>query len=407
MNVKKIIKYFIPTPVLKSARNVVRRVYMITHGLEKVNTHNKLTCIGERHVHTFFGYYDVSPFNRNNEIVYLEATSKGKPAKIILNTLEGDSPKMIAETNAWNTQQGARLRWYPGSDSVISFNDYRNDVYFNRLLNVETKEEKEFPYPLYDISRDGSLGLSINFERLGVLRPGYGYTNRPYNPSLDLSAEDIKLVDMNTGNVLTSITYQDISNAMGQGADDYSGNYLNHLSFSPEGDKFLFFWLKDVPSWIEASLLVFDIKSGCLHVLERDYRVSHYTWLDNDTILCTGLKRSNDGKLECGYFKYQLGKERQHVGADLLNVDGHPTGYKDNVILSDTYPDRFSFQELFLYDSIQGKKKRLVYSYSKPVKNEEYRTDLHPRFNADKTIICYDANVDGFRHLYLIKDWNK
>ena len=33
----------------------------------------------------------------------------------------------------------------------------------------------------------------------------------------------------------------------------------------------------------------------------------------------------------------------------------------------------------------------------------EKRTDLHPRFNKDKSLICFDANTSGHRKLYIVK----
>jgi hypothetical protein len=94
------------------------------------------------------------------------------------------------------------------------------------------------------------------------------------------------------------------------------------------------------------------------------------------------------------------------VGQNDLLRDGHPTLFKDTIILTDTYPDVYSYQLLFMYDKDKAVKYKLVYSYSVPVKNEVFRTDMHPRFNIDKSIICYDANVKGERRLYLLKDWN-
>ena len=407
MNYKKLIKRVIPKPLIRQVHTVVRMTYMKSRRLSDINTTYDLSWIGEEGVHTFFGYYDISPFDKDDNVIYHEVDEVHGPAKIIKNSLDGKTPQIVASTNAWNTQQGARLRWMPCRKDVISFNDYENGQYFNRQLNVVTGEEVVTPFPLYDISPDGKIGLSINFERLGVMRPGYGYTNRKYVPTEDLSKEDIKVLNIANGKVLISITYSEIAKAIGVETSDFSKHYLNHLSFSPKGDKFLFFWLKEVPTWIEASLVVYDLKTKKMSVLEKEYRVSHYTWLDNDTILCTGLKQLPNDKFECCYFKYHIGTNRQQMGKDILVVDGHPTRYNDSSILSDTYPDRYSFQELFLYDGNADKKRKLVYSYSIPVKNAEYRTDMHPRFNADKSIICYDANVTGFRHLYFLKNWEE
>lgn len=62
-----------------------------------------------------------------------------------------------------------RLRWFPDTQNMISFNDFVNGKYINRILNVETKEEKILDWPLYDIDCNGKFGITLNFERLGVI----------------------------------------------------------------------------------------------------------------------------------------------------------------------------------------------------------------------------------------------
>ncbi len=405
-NKKSVAKKILPKCLISIVKKIIRFVYRLVHGLKKINTTYELIEIGEKGTHTFFGYYDISPFNSKGEIIYLEVPKTSKIANIILNTVYGKDRKVVARTNAWNTQQGSRLRWLPGSDDVICFNDYVDGRYISRQINIRTHEERKIETPLYDISSDGRLGVTVNFERLGVLRPGYGYTNRPYVAVDNLSKEGISLVDMISGKSELVLSYKDISDAMGSENTDYSRNYINHLSFSPDNKKFLFFWLKDLTNWAEASLLTYDISTKKIVVLEKELRVSHYTWKDNDTILCTAIKGTSIYNMQCKYYLYQEGRPRKIVGEDLLQRDGHPTFYNESIILTDTYPDRHSFQDLFIYDIENNTKKRMVLSYSVPVKNGVYRTDMHPRFNPDKSVICYDANVKGERHLYLLKNWN-
>lgn len=87
-----------------------------------------------------------------------------------------------------------------------------------------------------------------------------------------------------------------------------------------------------------------------------------------------------------------------------LSLDGHPSFYLDNnMILTDTYPDSNGFQYLKLVNINTDKSERLLKIYSKPVLSVERRTDLHPRFNKVKDIICFDANVFGNRELFIMK----
>ena len=407
MALKAKIKNIVPKRILKVGRKVYSNLYCKLKGLQTINTKYEISCIGHEGIHSFFGYYDISPFDSHNNIIYLEVDYKKEDAKIMLYSMESQEYKIVTSTKAWNTQQGSRLRWLPNTEEWISFNDYKEGKYINRHINIKTLEEKVIPYPLYDISQNGKFGITLNFARLGVLRPGYGYTNYHYIPSEDLTKEDIKIVNLSTREVISTISYDRISKTMGEKVLDFSDYYINHLSFSPSGNKFLFFWLKDIPNSLpKASLLVYDIEKDELYVLENELRVSHYTWVDNETILCTAVSETEDKTFKCQYYMYKKDTEKVIVGKGCLQTDGHPSLYNEQTILSDTYPDRYSYQELFLYNIETNEKRQLVYSKSVPVRDSIYRTDLHPRFNLTKDVICYDANVDGFRKIFILKNWN-
>ena len=403
---KKVARIILPKWMLRQMKKVRLYSYRIKNGLKLINTSFDYTKIGEKGTDTFFGYYDITPFNSKNEIVYLEVPKGEKYANIVWNDISGKNKRIIIITHAFNTQQGCRLRWYPSSDDTIIFNDYIEGKYVCRKINIRKNEEIIIPYPIYDISCDGRFGLTLNFERLGVLRPGYGYTNRLYVPEKDLSSESISIIDMQSFKCTPIIKYEDIGRVLGEKENNYENNYINHLSFSPNGDKFLFFWLKNETNWAQANLLQYNLNSKKIEVLEKELRVSHYTWLDNDTIICTAISGSSINDMKCRYYEYQVGKERKIIGQNILLRDGHPTLYKNKYIITDTYPDIYSYQTLFFYNIENDEVVKIVYSYSVPVRDEVFRTDMHPRFNIDKSIICYDANVEGERRLFLIKNWN-
>lgn len=406
MSIKSILKRFIPPEVRAIRVNLIKWRYRRIHNLQLINTKYECIAIGDDKTDTYFGYYDITPFNTKDEIIYLEVPLKSATGNIILNNITGNNKQIVASTNAFNTQQGSRLRYFPGSDKEIMFNDYSDGKYFCRILNIETKEERIISNPVYDITQQGDKYVTLNFGRLGVLRPGYGYTNIDYVPIENLSKEGICIYSVSSGELIADITYEDIARAMGASNVDYSNFYINHLSFSPDGSKLLFFWIKKLANWDQANLLTYNLNTKEMYVHEREYKVSHYTWFDNNTILCTAIKGNNRENMECRYYIYVEGKERQIVGADVLQRDGHPTYYTPDIILSDTYPDIFGLQELFLYNTITSQKKQLVLSNSVNNKGtEEFRTDMHPRFNSNKTIICYDANVSGYRRLYILKNW--
>ena len=61
------------------------------------------------------------------------------------------------------------------------------------------------------------------------------------------------------------------------------------------------------------------------------------------------------------------------------------------------------FQKLYLAGTDDNMFELLLSIYSHCCITGERRTDLHPRFNKDKTLISIDANNKRYRKMYLIK----
>ena len=85
------------------------------------------------------------------------------------------------------------------------------------------------------------------------------------------------------------------------------------------------------------------------------------------------------------------------------SADGHPQYNNNNkLVVTDTYPDRRRLQELSVYD-IYNKTKKIVGKYNSPLKfSEEFRSDLHPRWNRKGDKIAVDATFSGKRSLGII-----
>ncbi|MDL2241911.1 hypothetical protein LJB91_03290 [Bacteroidales bacterium OttesenSCG-928-L03] len=381
-------------------------LYRIISRKRKIDTPYLWTSFGQKGYDTFFGYYDISPFNEiDKEVLYIEVKKNFSSANIVLNNYENTDKRIVGQTTAWNWQQGCRLRWHPQKKGTIVFNDCVNGVYVSRILDTTNNQETQVPYPLYDLDSSGKWGLTLNFARLGYLRPGYGYNTVQYKKQTndELEKEGIGLVDMETGIVESLVDYKELLNLFMLDDIGYNECYLNHISFSPDGDKFSFFFLTDNEIHRTASLLVYDLPKKSIEIIERDLIVSHYVWKDNHTILYTAMNKS----FQTFYYDYSLvSGKKEIIASDILITDGHPSRIEDNIILSDTYPNRYKYQKLFLANTMTARLKVLLNIYSPSVSSEELRTDLHPRLNKSKTLISFDSNVCGYRQMFLLKDWN-
>ncbi|MBO7415532.1 MAG: hypothetical protein J6U22_03050 [Bacteroidaceae bacterium] len=379
-----------------AVKKLVYPLYRFVTCNKKINTHYSYLVFCKPGCHTYFGYYDVSPF-QGEKIVYLEREEHSSVCKVVLNNVHNSEKQYITDSRAWNWQQGNRLRWLPNSNNVISFNDYIDGKYINRILDLNTKEEKRLNWPLYDIDCNGRIGITLNFERLGVKRPGYGYTCEPYYEG-DLWNDGISIIDIEKNQLVKTITYKELSDNIKK-ADDVHHFYLNHLAFSPDGSKFLFFWIDEADGYHQASLGVYDIANDELIPLETEKKASHYVWDGNEEIICTLLENIRFAR----YYRINV-KERSKklICNNSLPFDGHPSIYTKDIFLTDTYPDTRGFQHIYLVNEKDDTKEEVIKIYSIPMLNLEMRTDLHPRLSEDKKYVAFDSSHDSLRKLLVL-----
>ncbi|HPJ60369.1 MAG TPA: hypothetical protein PLV06_14085, partial [Bacteroidales bacterium] len=130
--------------------------------------------------HFFASYYGINSFDATERYVtVLETDIKNKlpdendPATLGLVDLKTNTFIPITETRAWNFQQGCMAHWLGTSpDSLIIYNDFRDNTYVSVIMNVHTRKEiRTLPYPVSAVSADGKKALSINFARLRLTRP--------------------------------------------------------------------------------------------------------------------------------------------------------------------------------------------------------------------------------------------
>lgn len=397
MNYKRIAKTIIPQACVVLGLRAYRTWNRLLRGRRTIETKYEIVQFKGNGVDCFFGYYDISPFGTDSRVVYHEVNKSKDTCSIIMNNLEGSNRIVLSTTKAWNWQQGSRLRWFPNEHDVVIFNDMIENKYVSRLIDVKTGEEKQFGFPLYDISSDGLYGLSLDFTRLGYKRPGYGYTNLPFNPNEDIRDKGIDIYDLKEQSLLKTITYNEMSSALGLSANEYKHYYINHLSFSPSGKEFLFFFLRDTGNTFKASLLIYLISEETIVPLETEEKVSHYDWLDDNLIICTAC----DDKGHFHYYTYEVSNGRRlEVCPEFLEYDGHPSFINSNEIITDTYPDSKGYQHLKFVSLKEHTFNNIASVFDYKVKDVERRTDLHPRYH--NNMISFDSNTSGLRSFNIL-----
>jgi len=364
--------------------------------------------------HIFFGYYDISPFSKNDKYILAQKTSitNRPPLKNDLLSVGyfniDDNNKFIelGKTSTWNWQQGSRIQWFnkDKQNEEIIYNKIISGKYGSVVQNVSSGEIiREYNSPIYSIPDSGKYAITLDFGRLGVYRPGYGYINYNYKNNEKAPKDDgMWLLDMDTGNVELLFSIDKISKIESQGSMKNAIHYFNHPCVNINGDRFLFLhiWIAGIKRFTR--LLTSDIYGKNICVLNNQGLSSHYCWKTNTQILSYALEKDN----EKGFFIYEdLSDKVFKYAWDFMKEDGHPTFSIKGKVVCDTYPNRFSQQLLYTYDESRNDYRKILSFFNPLTFKGETRCDLHPRWNYNGNKICVDSPKNsGLRSMHVISD---
>ncbi len=412
----------IATIVFRTLTWMLRRLRYLRHGLRSYHSYLPLREFSAPGRQVFFGYYDVTPFNYDETLLLAAAAPPenrptGPEDLLQLGTvsLTEDHPqlKVVAETKAWCWQQSCRYQWFPpreyGRNYQAIFNDYdaENRRYVSRVIDVRDGTELcRYNHPVYALDHAGRYAFTLNFARLGRLRPGYGYVNQPDTSAGYLAPADDGLLrlDLDTGATRLLFSLHDLTGIQPLPDMDGAEHYLNHISVNPYSKTLLFFHIWVRGSKRKTRLFVCDLDGGDVRIPIQHGGVAHYAWKNADELLCYSRHTDGDDSTP-RYHLYNLRSgDYSVVGRDVLPHDGHPTYFPGSrYILTDTYPDLASHQNLLLYDTATNTARTLGTFDSSRRFRDDVKCDLHPRLSPRGRRICIDSAHSGRRRLYVLE----
>lgn len=396
-------------PFLKKS---VKRTYQIINYLssDKQKIQGEIFCLTpeiDDGFEYFFGYYDKTPWNFDDTLVLclkVKSTTKeldsNEDAEIILiDTKNSNDFTTISKTNAWNVQQGCMLQWIgPEYKKEILFNDYRNNSLCTVIYNIENKEEKVFERPSYSVSSNGDFGITLDFERLHYFRPGYGYkTSRTRKFTNDEGC--IWKVNYSNNEITELMDFETLISFYPKESMKDAIHKINHIMLNPLNDRFMFLhrWINNGKKYTR--LLTFNLITSELKIINDDDMISHCCWKNENTIMGF-MNNKNFGE---GY--YSIDEETLKIDRLIseIGVDGHPSySPQKGQFITDTYPNRQRKASIYLVDKNQNIK--TIARVFAPFKyDNEFRCDLHPRWNRAGTKVAFDSVHCGKRGLYYIK----
>ena len=390
-------------PKLLHARNALWQLKARIKGLPgtvKFSTQRPYELYSIPGQNLFFGYYDLPQYNPDRTKLLAHAISPDanpsrESARLLWIDPADKSIHPFATTRAWCWQQGARLRWHPTQPDTVLFNEFDGTDYHTCQIDLATSRRTRVSKALYDVDSAFRFGLGLDFDRLQRLRPGYGYSCKPDASAKDLAPDNgIFRVDFASGRETPLFSLRDLAHGLDTPSQQH---YLNHISISPGGIRFMFFhlWTASATSPWHMRFYVANTDGSGLTLLEDDVRISHYCWVDDDHLLAT---RRVEGKT-FQHVLYNLADGTQVVNVSPeINVDGHPSPL-GNGFITDTYPKRDLMQYVYLSDFAGTWAKEILRLYADPLRYGETRCDLHPRLFHGRHVTLDTTCLGGERSI--------
>lgn len=359
----------------------------------------------------WFGYYDKFPWDATGryllalEVDFMDRVVHPDDVATIgmVDLADGNRWIPLAETQAFNWQQGTHLQWLATApEREIIYNVLKGDHYVSVIQDVFTGEKRELPLPIYAVSRDGTKAVSLNFSRVHSTRPGYGYNHLMHLAGPDVSDKDgIWIVDLRTGENQLIINLEQITKFAPQESFEGARHWFNHLQFNTIDSRFIFLhrWRHGSASW--GTRLFTAAPDGSNICLLNDHQMtSHFDWCGADKVLAWA-RRYDTG--DHYYLFTDCCDDIETVGEDVFQTDGHCSYSPDGKwILTDTYPDKEHMRTLIAYRVADNTRINLGRFLSPPVADNEFRCDLHPRWSRDGKTVCFDSLHEGQRQVYLM-----
>jgi hypothetical protein len=353
----------------------------------------------------FYGYYGFDPWDASgrNHIALETDFDRRAPladdsARVGLVDRETGAFRALAETRAFNFQQGSMLHWIDaGHGEEITYNDWEDGIVISRALDPRTGRKRRISRAVTDVAPDCRTALGVDYRRLYHCRKVVGYANPADRPLLPAPEDSgMWLIDLVTGQSRLVLSIATVARAAGIQPKQDNPIWLNHVTYSPNGMRVLFLFRMRTGSannsWTTSFWTVNPDGTDLECRIPLGGWVSHYAWQDDRHLLVT-----TDMHGEKGFLLMEDHSPRwERFGVGAMPTDGHACYSPDRRwIVCDTYPQGDGrMQELMLYNPGSREKVVLGRFHSEPVFTGDVRCDLHPRWARDGRSVTIDT-VDG------------
>ena len=346
----------------------------------------------------------------------------GRPCIVgLVDLADGNRFISVMETRTWNFQEAAMVHWLPNEPDTFLVNDLRNGRFVAVVRNWRTGAERVVPHPVSAVSADGSWALSINYARLYLTRPDYGYAGEGQDPRKGVVfPEDDGLwrVDLATGEarlLVSCAALRDLVPAVGP----TGMSYVCHTVISKDMKR-IFFLSRSVDrsmegvktfqgvNWQTTAFTCNADGTGLRRCFPNGWGASHFNWKpalsehDARTMAVT----CNWQNEVYTHVEFTVGEEEKvhRIAGPEMDFDGHCIYSPDGRFVSgDGYWDD-SFRRHWKFVRLSDGAVRDIGDFFVPpaYRNTYCRCDLHPRWRPDGRQLAFNSVHEGSRQIYVI-----
>lgn len=389
------------------------------------------------HEHLFASYFAINSWSPNNRYVtVLETDLNGRlpepNERCTLGVVDlQDNNKFIPVTTTacWNFQEAAMAHWI--DDDTFLFNDVRNGKFVTVVMNWKTKKEvRILPLPVSAVSEDRTWAVSINYARLSLTRPDYGYAGPGQDAREDVEwPEDdgLWVMDLRTGehklilSVAQGRSLMPATKADPKKPGHPLAYYCHTIIQKDKAGSHIFFLARSVDwfdkkihkasRWHTTSFTVRKDGTELRRCFKDGWAGSHFNWAPDGSpkLLVTaawdGHIKGEWARTAWSPVEFTVGEEEKvrRIGAGVLDWDWHCIYSPDGKFMSgDTYWTANNERPWVLVRLADGMTMPMGAFYvPEPYRQTYWRCDLHARYRPDGKQIGFNSVHEGSRQVYV------
>ncbi len=387
------------------------------------------------HEHLLANYFAINAWSPDNRyVLVLETNLNGRLPEAgerctlgVVDLQDGNRFIPVTTTACWNFQEAAMAHWL-GNDEFL-FNDLRDGRFVTVVLNWRTKAERILPRPVSAVSADRTWAVSINYARLSLTRPDYGYAGPGQDPREDAEwPEDdgLWVMDLKTGasklvlSVAQGRALMPATKAV-KGKPGHPLAYYCHTVVSKD-DRKIFFHARIV-DWFDKAVHKASVWQTTSFTVDRDgtnlrrcfkdgWAGSHFNWAPDGshrmvvTAIWNGDRMEHWTKGAWSPVEFTVGEEEKvrRIGKGAYDLDWHCFYSPDGKFMSgETYWNR-NFERPWILVRLEDDAAMPIGAFFVPpaYRQTYWRCDLHARWRDDGRQIAFNSVHEGSRQVYLM-----